>query len=110
MAATTAAPRTIILRRDRQLDPWLQSEDTADSASFVRVGMFIAQSLVALDREAECLQFVVGLKTGSSDLWLLESDSKSVKSEHAALKAHEGIHREHQLPFSCAVIPGPGTE
>jgi hypothetical protein len=59
MAATTAAPRRIILRRDKQLDPWLESGDIPDSASLVCVGMFIAISSVALGSEAECLQIAV---------------------------------------------------
>jgi len=32
------------------------------------------------------------------------------RAELLELKAHECIHREHQLPFSCAVVPGPRTE
>src|ERR1700722_16635941 len=50
MAATTAAPRRIILRRDKQLDPSLESGDIPDSASSVCVGMFIAISSIAFGR------------------------------------------------------------
>jgi hypothetical protein len=56
MAATTAAPRRIILRRDKQLDPSSESGDIVDPASFVCIGMFIAISFVALGSEIECLQ------------------------------------------------------
>jgi hypothetical protein len=56
MAATTAAPRRIILRQDKQLDSWLESGDIPDSASFPCVGMFMTISSVALDSEIECLQ------------------------------------------------------
>jgi hypothetical protein len=59
MAATTAAPRRIILRRDKQLDLSLESGDIPDSASFIGVGMFIPISSVALGSEAECLQIAV---------------------------------------------------
>src|ERR1700675_2376728 len=55
MAATTAAPR-IILRRDKRLDPSLESGDMPDSALFVRVGMFMAISSVAFSSESECFQ------------------------------------------------------
>ena len=48
MAATTAAPPRIILRRDKQLDPPLASRYTPESASFVCVGMFIAMCSVPL--------------------------------------------------------------
>ncbi|HMG03487.1 MAG TPA: hypothetical protein VK596_10165 [Edaphobacter sp.] len=56
MAATTAAPPRIILRRDKLLDPSSESGDTSDSGSFIWFGMFIAISFVALGSEAECLQ------------------------------------------------------
>ena len=59
MAATTAAPRRIILRRDKQLDLSSESGDIPDSASFVCVGMFIAISSVARGSEAEGLQIAV---------------------------------------------------
>jgi hypothetical protein len=52
MAAKTAAPPRIILRRDKQFDPSSESGDIPDSASFVCIGMFIAISSVALGSEA----------------------------------------------------------
>jgi hypothetical protein len=54
MAATTAAPQRIILRRDKQLDPSPESEDIPDRASFVCFDMFIAISSVALGSETDC--------------------------------------------------------
>ena len=54
MAATTAAPQRIILRRDKQLDPSSESGDLLDRASFVCLGMFIAISSVALGSETDC--------------------------------------------------------
>ena len=46
MAATAAAAPRITLRRDKQLDPALESGDILDSTSFVCVGMFIVISFV----------------------------------------------------------------
>jgi hypothetical protein len=54
MAATTATPPRIILRRDKQLDPSSEPGDIPDSASFVCVGIFIAICSVALGSEFEC--------------------------------------------------------
>jgi hypothetical protein len=59
ITATTAAPRRIMLRRDKQIDPSLESADMPDSASFVCVGMFIAISSVALGSEIESLQIAL---------------------------------------------------
>jgi hypothetical protein len=59
MAATTAAPQRIILRRDKQLDPSSESGDIPGSASSVCVGMFMALSSVAFGSEAACLQIAL---------------------------------------------------
>jgi hypothetical protein len=56
MAATTAAPLRIILRRDKQLDSSSESGATPDFASFVRIRMFIAIPSVGLGSEVERLQ------------------------------------------------------
>jgi hypothetical protein len=47
MVATTAAAPRITLRRDKQLDSSSEAGDILDSASFLRVGVFIAISSVA---------------------------------------------------------------
>jgi hypothetical protein len=64
MAATTAAPPRIILRRDKQLDPSSESGDLLDRASFVCIGMFIAISSVALGSEIESCKLLLGLSRG----------------------------------------------
>jgi hypothetical protein len=68
IAATTAAPPRIILRRDKQLDPSPELGDIPDSASFVCVGMFIAICSVALGSEVGCLHiaFLVFLEEANS--------------------------------------------
>jgi hypothetical protein len=70
MAATTAAPRRIILRGDKQLDLSLESKEMPDSASSVCVGMFTAISSVALGSEADCSQlaFLAFLEETNSDI------------------------------------------
>jgi hypothetical protein len=70
MAATTAAPPRIILRRDKQLDPSSESADIPDSASFFCVGMFIAISSVTRGSEVECLHiaFLAFLEETNSDI------------------------------------------
>ena len=35
---------------------------------------------------------------------------ENIATAQPDLKAQDGIHCEHQLPFSCAVIPRPCTE
>jgi hypothetical protein len=59
MAATTAAPSKIKLRRDRQFDPSSVLEDIPDSAAFPGVGIFIAICSVALGSEVECLKIAL---------------------------------------------------
>jgi hypothetical protein len=93
MAATTAAPRRIILRRDKQLDPSSESGDMPDSASFVCVGMFIAISSVALGSEAECLQiaFLAFLEETNSHSFQDES-AEDTDSEYTDERQKQYLH------------------
>ena len=105
-AATTAAPRRIILLRDKQLDPSLESANILASGSPVCVGMFIAISSVALGIEAECFQIAfLSFSKGPIRTCLISSLGMEKKSpEKAAKSASCPGASAPLLPFSVDLI------